>query len=244
MTGPAGIPVSAEQAIGPYLAEIANRMSGPARARGDIVAELGTGLADAADAYRAAGLGPAQAARAAIAEFGSPGQVADGFRGELTAASARRTALALMATGPLIGALWAAAALASHIGAQFAPPWQWASMPAGSRLAIHLAGIAFISSIISAAFTVATTGRLTRWLHPRRARPPASAAFAASGTAAIDIVLLALLAATAASAPGRLAAFPVAAAAAGSLARLTLAARAARNCLTLDTASRAVPPPG
>jgi len=225
VTGPAGLPGHAEQAIASYLAEIAARLTGPARARRDILAELRAGLADAADAHRSAGLSPAQAARAAIAEFGRPDQVARGFRAELAAAQARRTALALLATGPLIGVLWAGAGLASHIGV---PPWEWAGVPAGARPATHLALVVLLTAIGSALFTVAATGRLTRWLP---ARPAASAALAASGTAAMDITLLTLLATLAASTPGRLAALPVAAAAAASLTRLTLTARAARKCL-------------
>jgi HAAS len=242
-----GLPGAAEQVIGSYLTEIADRLIGPARARRDILAELGAGLMDAADAYRSAGLAPAHAARAAITEFGQPERVADGFQAELTSAQARRTALTLMRTGPLIGLLWTGAAVASHIGARLASPWHWASMPASGRLVIHLAGFAFAITIGSALVTVAATGRLTRWLptgpgslpaHPRwlPACPAASAALAASGTAAIDIALLALLASQAASTPGRLAALPVAVAAIASLIRLTLTTRAARNCLTTSAA--------
>jgi hypothetical protein len=218
-----------DRVIRTYLAEIAARLTGPRATRRDILAELAAGLADAADAHRAAGLAPGDAARAAIAEFGSPARVAAGFRAELTSAQARRTALSLLATGPLVGTLWASAALASHVGAHLAPPWQWAIMPAGARLVIHLGAVALVTAIGSALFTVATTGRLARWLP---ARPPASAALAAGGTAAIDLTLLTLIVTLAATTPGRLAALPVLAAAAGSLARLTLAARAARNCLT------------
>ncbi|HEY7430040.1 MAG TPA: permease prefix domain 1-containing protein [Streptosporangiaceae bacterium] len=228
MTRRPALPADDDQAIGSYLAEIAARLPGPARARRDILAELGTGLADAADAYRRAGLDPAQASRAAIGEFGGPDQVATGFRAELTNAAARRIALALLATGPLIGALWAAAALASHLGAHLALPLQWPSMPADARLVSKIAAVALATAIGSALFTVATTGRLTRWLP---ARPPASAALAASGTAAMDLTLLLVLTAQAATTPGRLAALPVAVAAAASIARFTLATRAARHCL-------------
>jgi hypothetical protein len=226
VTSPAGRPGPAEQAVGSYLAEIAGRLTGPARARRDILAELGAGLADAADAYCSTGLNPAEAARAAICQFGRPEQVAGGFRAELAAAQARRTALALLLTGPLIGLLWAGAALASHTGAV---PWVWASMPAGARLASRLAVIALATAIGSALFTVATTGRLTRWLS---GRPAASAAIAACGTAALDITLLALLISRAASTPGGLAALPAAVSALASLSRFTFATRAARTCLT------------
>jgi len=249
---PAGLPAAAEQVIGSYLTEVVHRLIGPARARRDILAELGAGLADATDGYRPAGLDPDQAVRAAIAEFGRPEQVADGFRAELTAAQARRTALALLRTGPLVGLLWLGAALASRIGAQLAAPWHWANMPVGARLVTHLAGIAFVIAIGGALVTVATTGRLTRWVpgwlpaRPRwlgagSAASAAIAAVAVGGTAAIDIALLALLATQAVSTPGRLAALPVAVAAVASLTRLTLTSRAARKCLTTSVACLSSP---
>ncbi len=210
--------------MGAYLAEVAARLGGgPAGMRRDILAELGAGLADAADAHRAAGLDPVAAARAAIAEFGRPERVAGGFRAELAAARARRTALTLLATGPLIGTLWLSAALASHVRT---PPWRWAGLPADARLAAHLAVIALATAIGSAVFAVAATGRLTRWLPALCSS--ASAAVAAGGTAAIDVTLLTLLAAQAASTPGRLAALPAAVAAAGSCTRLAVCGRAAR----------------
>jgi hypothetical protein len=234
VTSPNELSSACEQTIGSYLAEIDARLAGPARARRDIMTELGAGLADAADAHRSAGLNMAQAARAAIAEFGSPDQVAVGFRAELAAAQARRTALALMATGPLAGVLWIVAALTSHIGAQPAPPWEWVGLPTGARLATHVAMPVLAATIGSSLFTVATTGRLTRWLP---ARPAASAAIAASGLVVVDVAMLAALAILAASMPGRLAPLPVAAAGAASLTRLSLVSRAARNLLTIRAAS-------
>jgi hypothetical protein len=221
---------AAAEPISSYLAEIAARLNGPARVRRDILAELGAGLADATDSYRAAGLDAAGAARSAIAEFGSPGQVATGFRDELAAAQARRTAFALLTSGPVIGTLWATAALASRLGARPVPPWDWASMPAGARLVAHLAAFVLLAAIGSTLVTVASTGSLTRWLP---ARPAAVATVAASGTAAMDLALLTVLATLAAANPGRLALLPVAAAAAASLTRCALATRAARACSRL-----------
>ena len=252
LPGNADLPGTAEQVIGSYLTEVARGLIGPARARRDILTELGAGLADATDAYRSHGLAPDQAARAALAEFGRPEQVANGFRAELTAAQARRTALALLRTGPLVGLLWLGAALASRIGAQLVSPWHWAGMPASARLVTHLAGFAFALAIGSALVTVAATGRLTRWLptslpgRPRwlgagSAASAAIAAVAASGTAAIDIALLALLATQAASTPGRLAVLPVAVAAGASLTRLTLTTRAAQKCLATSAACLSSP---
>ena len=230
MTGPAAPPSPAEHVIGSYLAQIAAGLHGPASTRRDIVAELGTGVADAADAHRRAGLDPAQAARAAIAEFGPPARVAAGFRGELAAATARRTTLTLiLASGPTV-ALWYAAALASHLH-RHAPPWQWVTLPAAARLATLLATIAAAVSVCGHLGTLAATGRLTRWLP---ARPAAPAAIAATSAAAADIAMLATLTILATT-PAKLAALPLAAAGTASLTRLALATRAARTCLTTRT---------
>jgi hypothetical protein len=147
-----------------YLAEVAARLPGPARGQGDIVAELRAGLLDAIDARRSAGLPPAEAVATAVSEFGDPRQVAGAFRPELAARSVRSVAITVVATGPLIGLLWAVAAMASHLGVRHAPPWQWAGAPPGSLVAFPLAAAALAVSVWAALFTVAATGRLTRWL--------------------------------------------------------------------------------
>jgi hypothetical protein len=234
VTGTAWLPDAADPAIGSYLAAIAADLPGPAASRRDILAELGAGLADAADGYLGAGLNPAQAAIAAIDEFGSPDRVAAGFRAELAAAQARRTAVGLIADGPLTGAMWFATALASHV-ARLAPPWEWA-VPAGARVAVHLAMVALFVAIASILFTLAATGRLTRWLDALPARPAASAAVAAGSIVAVDAAMLAALAVLAATTPGKLAVLPLAAADAASLIRLGFAARAARACLAIQAA--------
>lgn len=64
--------MTGSERIDGYLSEVAAALPGPARARGDILAELRSGLLEAADAYRAAGHSPDEAADAATAEFGDP----------------------------------------------------------------------------------------------------------------------------------------------------------------------------
>jgi hypothetical protein len=216
-----------------YLAEVAARLPGPARAQRDIVAELRAGLLDGIDARRSAGLPQAKAAAAAVIEFGDPGQVADAFRPELAARSARRTALTLVMTGPLIGALWTAAAIASHIGIRHAPPWQWVNMPPDALLAFPIAAAAIAVTVWAALITVAATGRLTRWLPARPRLAPTTAAIAGFGAMTADVIVFVLLASQLAAAPRTLAPLPIAAAATASLVRLTLARRAARHCLTV-----------
>jgi hypothetical protein len=219
------------QAVESYLADVAARLTGPGRSHAGIVAELRAGLLDAIDTYRSAGLPPAEAAAAALTEFGDPRQVAAAFRPELAARSARRTALTLAATGPMIGLLWTAAAEASHIGVRHAPPWQWASAPPGSLVAFPLVAAALAVTVWAALFTVAATGRLTRWLPHRPRLAPAGAAIAGFGAVAVDVIILVLLASQLISAPGTLAPLPITAAATASLIRLALAPRAARRCL-------------
>jgi hypothetical protein len=219
-----------------YLAQVAARLPGPARAHRDIVAELRAGLLDAIDARGSAGVPPNKAAAAAVIEFGDPRQVADAFRPVLAARSARRTALTLVTTGPLIGALWASAAIASHIGIRHAPPWQWANTPPDSLVAFPLAAAALAVTVWAALLTVAATGRLTRWLPARPRLAPTTAAIAGFGAMTADLIIFVLLASQLATAPRTLAPVPITAAAAASLIRLTLARRAARRCLTARAA--------
>lgn len=217
--------------IDTYLGEVAAALPGPARARRDIIAELRSGLLDAADAHRAADLPADQAAEAAVGEFGDPRQIAAAFRPELAARQARRVTVTLITTGPLIGLLWATAASASHIGIRHAPPWQWASAPPASPVAFPLAAAAFLIVVWTALFTMAATGPLTRWFPASARLAPATAAIAAFGAATADLAIFVLLASQLVSAPSTLAPAPVAVAAAASLTRLTLASRAARHCL-------------
>lgn len=219
-----------------YLREVAATMPGPRRARSDIVAELRSGLLDAIDARRSAGLTAQAATEAAITEFGSPRQVARAFRPHLAMIQARRTALALAATGPLVGLLWAAAALASHITLRHAPPWQWPGTPPLAPAAFPAIGAALLIVITTALVTVAATGKLTRWLPASPRIAAATAATAGFAAVAADLAVLALLASQLTSAPGTLAPLPVAAATATSLTRLTLARHAARRCLATRTA--------
>jgi hypothetical protein len=224
-----------EPAAGPtiegYLAEVAARLPGPPRAHAGIVAELRSGLLDAVDAHRSVGLPPAEAALAAVREFGDPAQVAAGFGAELAAGQARRVAVTLLATGPLVGLLWIATALASHLGIRLALPWQWTGLPPGLRAGMPLVAVAVGVTAWAALLGIATTGRLTRWLPARPRRAPTAAAVAGFGAVGADGLGLLLLAAQLATAPGKLSPLPAAVAAAASLARLLFARRAARDCL-------------
>ena len=155
-------------AVERYLTEVTTRLPGSARVRSGIVAELRAGLLDATDAHRSAGLAPAEAAAAAVREFGEPGLVADGFRAEIAAGLARRVSIAVLVTGPLVGLLWIATAAASHLGSRL----EWASLPAALQASLALASLAIGVTACGALFSIAVTGRL----QPLGARPAAPGA--------------------------------------------------------------------
>ena len=221
--------MTSDQAISAYLDQVATALPGPSRTRRDLLAELRSGLLDAADAHQCTGLPMAAATQAAISEFGDPGQVAATLRPELTITHARRIALTLLVTGPLIGLLWAVAALGSHFGIRPAPPWQWAGLAPGSRVAAHLAAGSFLLATLTALATIAATGRLTRWLPSAPRIAAATAAMAGFGTAAAELAIFALVASQIHSAPATLDPAPVTAAAAGTLVHLTLTRRSSRR---------------
>jgi hypothetical protein len=206
-------------------------LPGPRRTHPGIVAELRSGLLDATDAHRAAGLSDTEAAEAAIREFGDPAHLADAFRAEIAASQARRVAVALLATGPLVGLLYVLTALASDLHVV----WQWSGMPPGLRVGIELIAVAAGITGWAGALSIATTGRLTRWLPARPRCAPTAAAVAAFGAVGADGLGLMLLAAEVATRLGDLSPLPATVAVVASVARLVLARRAAFRCLAIRT---------
>jgi hypothetical protein len=221
--------VTPSRAIDAYVEQVTVGLPGPARRRVDMMAELRSGLLDAVDAHRQDGLPDEAAVAAATAEFGEPRVIAAMFRSELAVRLARRCALTLAATGPVVGLLWTAAAMASHIGLGHALPWE-AAAPAGSTDVVRLLLLALLVTVGGALLTLAVTGRLAARRAHRTRVAPAAAAFSGFGAVTVDVAVFTLLASQLASAPGGLAPLPVAAAAAASLARLLLAWRAAQRC--------------
>jgi hypothetical protein len=217
-----------------YLTAVAVRLTGPARLREAILAELRDGLLQAATARLARGSTPARAAAGAIEEFGDPASVARGFAPELAAATARRVALTLASTGPLIGLAWAIAYAAGRFGPpQAAPPWRWPQAPTGAWLALPLiCGVVAIAGL-AALLVVAETGRLSRWLPARLSLAPIAAATVGIAAIVVDLTVLGLLAIQAITQPASLAWTPLAVAATASLARLVLTGRAARRWRTI-----------
>ncbi|HEV8559614.1 MAG TPA: permease prefix domain 1-containing protein [Actinophytocola sp.] len=177
--------------IDAHLAALARRL--PARA----VDELADGLTETYARHLARGFDPTAAARAAIAEFGHPDQIITAFTRQ---APGRRTALALLATGPGFAACWGPSLILGHA-------WTW-PIPTPVALAFGLALLAVVAALVTAATSRHSYSRTQ---------------LAAPG--AIGLVLLdtAVLAAVLLAAPTLV--WPMALAIPASLARIGLTAR-------------------
>jgi hypothetical protein len=225
---------AADRLLEGWLAAVAARLPGLARTRQAVVAELRDGLHEALGSHQVRGLAPVPAAQATLAEFGDPDQVAHAFAPELAAAHARRVALTLARTGPLLGALWVAALLGGPLAKPLTTnpvaPWRWPLLP-GPWAGLPLLGLVLLIGIPAAVLAVLATGRPSRWLPTSARLAPSAAATAALAGMTVDLALVGMLSAQALIAPSQLAWAPAILAATASLARLALAAPAARRCL-------------
>lgn len=117
----------------------------------ELAEEVSDGLTDAQEEYVRRGLSPDEAAAAAVAEFGDPGTVADAFR---SASPVFRLARILIATGPVVGACWAATLITARA-------WAW-STPLAAPV---LAGLLLAASVAM----LATASLTPRYQSLRRA---------------------------------------------------------------------------
>jgi hypothetical protein len=223
--------MTGDQLIETYLTQVAAALPGPARAHRDVVAELRSGLLDAAEAHHRAGLPETAAAEAAVREFGDPSQVAGAFTPEFTARHVRKLTFLLAAASAPVGLLWAHAIQASHPALSRAPLWRWISEPP-----VPLAAATFLIAALVALGTTAVTGRLARWLPAGPRAAAASAAISGYAAAAADAAIFILLVHQIATAPAALAPLPITAAASASLAHLVFSRRAAQRCVTARAA--------
>ena len=106
----------------------------------DLVDELADGLTETYEHHVTAGHPPPAAATRALAEFGDVETITAAFTRQ---APGRRTALALIATGPIVGGCWGTALLLGHA-------WTW-PIPIPVRVAFGLALLAAIAALITSA---------------------------------------------------------------------------------------------
>jgi hypothetical protein len=168
----------------------------------DIVDELADGLAETWRRHVAGGLEPADAARVAIAEFGTPDQITDAF---VTNSPGRRTARLLLASGPIAAVCWGTALITSRA-------WTWPVPRIGAVL------LAAVLLLAIAALVAAATSRHSH----RRTR------FAGVGAIAVATLDIAMLAIALVVAPHGWPLFP---AVTVSLSRIAITVRALPNSL-------------
>lgn len=146
----------------------------------EVVDELTDGLLETYEHHLARGHAPEDAARAAIAEFGSAGDVITAFD---RIAPGRRTARVLLATGPLVGLCWGTALVTARV-------WTW-PIPAWAPPALGAA----LATVIVLLLVAAKASRS----HAQRA-----AAAGAGTIALLDVLVVAGVIATAPALPGLL----------------------------------------
>jgi hypothetical protein len=219
-------------AVTDYLAAVTAQLPGPPAARVAVTDELRDGLLEALQTHQARGCSRAEATAAAITEFGDPDTVAAAVAPELAAVQARRVAVGLLVTGPLVGLAWITAVAVNAL-----PPWHHQLI--GPWLVLPLVGLALAVAGPALGLTVATTGRLGRRLGrvvDRATLPPTAAAVAALAAVVADLTLVGMITGHALTSPGSPVWAPVVLAASASLTRVTVAGRAARRCLATRAA--------
>jgi len=177
---------STQDPIDAYLAGVAIRLHGPRRRRAAVLDELRDGLDHAVREHLARGHSADAAAAAAIDQFGAPRAVADGFAAELATAYARRTIALYLLTGPLVGIWWLLLLRPD--------PWRFGLI--ALILAIPVLPLIALA-VVTGASTLATTGRLIRWLPETTADRALTATVAVASLAVVgDVVLITMLATT------------------------------------------------
>ncbi|QOC93715.1 permease prefix domain 1-containing protein [Micromonospora craniellae] len=150
-----------------HLRQLAGRLHGPRRLRTDLLTEARHGLLDAVEAYRDGGLPGREASRQAVADFGTPDQLAPAYQAELAVGALRGLSLRVVAfagAASVAGDLtWRGSSWSEH-GPR--PPagylllsqsvnWIWAG-----ALLLGLAGLVLVAATARSAHPVLT--RLAR----------------------------------------------------------------------------------
>jgi hypothetical protein len=221
----------AEPGIAAYLDAVAAGLVGPRACRRAILDELRDGLHEAAATYHRHGVPATEAVSAALHEFGSPAALASGFAGELAVVRARRTTLAYLTTGPLIGLSWLAVIVSTR--------W-WQRDPITLLHAIPVLPLIAVAAI-TGILVLAATGPIGNRLRAPERHGLTGALVIIAAASLADVIMLA----TAAHLVQTAAQTVIAVAITASTARLTAGTTAMTHCLrshrTLTSARQ--PPP-
>ena len=173
--------------IASYLAALTDRLPREA------VDELADGLAETFQHQLDRGLSPADAAAAAVAEFGRPEDVAAAFARH---SPGRRTAVRLLATAPVFALLWGTTLITAQA-------WTW-QLPLGATVAFGVTLLTVAAALVAVAAS----------------NDPGRTRIAGPASLVLTLLDLSMLAAIAVAAPTMT--WPMALAVPASLARITL----------------------
>ncbi|WBB56447.1 permease prefix domain 1-containing protein [Verrucosispora sp. WMMD573] len=161
-----------------HLRQLAGRLRGPRRLRADLITEARHGLLDAAEAYQDSGLPAGEASRQAVADFGTPDQLAPAYQAELAVAALRGLSLRVVAFA-------ATASIAGDL------TWHGSSWSSGPR---PPAGYLLLSQSVewiwAAAFLLGLAGLVLVAATARSARPALTALARGAGVALTGTALL------------------------------------------------------
>lgn len=201
-----------------YLVAIDAEIPRWLRSRRAALSELADGLDDAIADYRTQGLSPEDAVQRAVTESGPPSIIADAFTDVLSAGHARRTVLALLVSGPLIGMVWLTALVPG-------------SPPVVLLAQIPPLGPVIFAFVVMSVLTLLVTGSPRLRPEWARQRPSRLAAFACVCACVGDLLMLVTAMITAVMVPSELAGYPMIGAIALSLSRFMITQRVARRDL-------------
>ncbi|MET9487528.1 permease prefix domain 1-containing protein [Nocardia sp. NPDC006630] len=204
----------ARTVIDDYLDDLGTRLSGTWWERQAILAEIGDGLNDAVEHYRAQGLSLERASTAAIEEFGGPTVIAAEFVPVLSSKRIHRYGCTFTAIGPVIGVLWGTAALLGSFSA----------VPRSLTIAgLVLMGFAVVVGVPCTALAIASTGRASRVVRIPTRLAARALLVTATVSVFIDGTLLITLMTLLAEAPRDLVILPVTLGALVSITRISIA---------------------
>ncbi|MEV2237006.1 permease prefix domain 1-containing protein [Micromonospora sp. NPDC049891] len=172
------MPVRDDVLVEEHLRQLAGRLRGPRRLRADLMTEARHGLLDAVDAYRDSGVPAGEASRRAVADFGTPDQLAPAYQAELAVAALRGLSLRVVAFA-------ATASIAGDL------TWHGSSWSSGPR---PPSGYLLLSQSVewiwAAAFLLGLAGLVLVVATARSARPALTALARSVGVALTGTALL------------------------------------------------------
>jgi hypothetical protein len=174
--------------IDTYVAELAGALSGPRRAKADLIAETRDSLVDATKAYRRRGLDREAAEHRAVTEFGDVAEIAPAYQTELGLAQGQRTAFWIVCVLAPQSLVW------DHVGGLVLGDSRWDPTPGYAVVDNVLPWLGLVA-ITSSLLAGLACGIGTRYLRVARelTRATGVLAFVVSAVFAISGALLTVL---------------------------------------------------